>query len=97
METTIKKPLFDTESQEVIRQHIGRFFRKIGENKDLQMTYYALHKKDVGVSYNTLRKIYNREYTSKNSIEKVLKYFGLSFDLEVWQLDGVFKIVDNGN
>ena len=97
METTLKKPLFDTESQEIIRQHIGRLFRKIGENKDLQMTYNALYKNDVGVYYCTIRKMYNRKYTSKNSIEKVLKYFGLEYDFDVWQLDGVFKIVQNEN
>ena len=95
METTLKKPLFDTESQEIIRQHIGRLFRRIGENKDLQITYNRFHRDIVGVCYTTLRKMKNREYTSKNSIEKVLKFFGLKYDLDVWELDGVIKILEN--
>ncbi len=96
METTIKKPLFDTESQEVIRQHIGRLFRKIGENKDLKIVFNFLHSKEVGVCYNTIRKMYNRDFTSKNSIEKVLKFFGLKYDLELWESDAVIKILENG-
>ncbi len=99
METTQtqKKPLFDTDSQKVIRQHIGRLFRELGENKELQTTYNKGESKIIfGVCYNTMRCIYNREYISKRSIEKVLRGFGLKYDNDLWLSDGVIKIVQDG-
>jgi hypothetical protein len=94
---TEKKPLLCVDSQKVIHQHIGRLFRELGENKELQTTYNKGTSKIIfGVCYNTMRCIYNREYVAKRSIEKVLRGFGLKYDLDLWLSDGVIKILGNG-
>jgi hypothetical protein len=95
--TTQKKPLLCVESQEIIRQHIGRLFREIGENKQLQNNYnWSENRITYGVSYKTIRDIYNRKCVSKLSIEKVLRGFGLKYDNDLWLSDGVIKILQDG-